>query len=303
MRQDLAALLDDVWNRSLNGRNALSFNEIYAQYEAPSGTHDFLESLHPHHVQTGKLPDDPEKLLEVYTGYERENTGAGYLWFASPYFQYDAATQRVVIHANPYKSVILLMKLIINEMLKEPPNPIYGNVNSAKAATLPCFAFGRNDTIIIYTCDENATHVVISRLQKWIKEGAVKQGQLIGSLPYLIETAHPGIGWSSEPPENVTVLDSYPAKLSFGKYLSQVLQIGLQIFVDNNATSKSVYDRLMQKVLTLAGFNLDHPHKISTPDAVFLQSVPWPGGQERKQKALYQRMAKDMGLVPFRSHN
>lgn len=301
MHQDLTALIEDIWSRSLSGRKTLSFKEIYAEYEAPSEGHEFLNSLLPVHIETDEWPDDPEALLQVYTAYERLNTGLGYLWFASPFFQEDAATQRVVIHANPYKSMVSIMKLIIDEMLREP-KPLYGGVNSAKAATLPCFASGRNDTIIIYTCGETATHAVISRLETWISEGKIKPRNLIGSLPYLIHTTIPGIGWSSEPPKGVTVLDSYSAKLSFGKYLSQVLQIGLEIFIDNNATSKSMFETLMGKVLALGGFSLDHPHKISMPSPIFLQSVPWPGDERRKQKLLFQRMVKDVGLVPFRSH-
>ncbi len=328
MRKDLQALLDDVWEKSANGTRSLTFGEIYAGYEAPSDDVEFVEGVHPDDVGVGfteaesvrthdRIPtreilgttasgqkihgssisnfeDDP-----LFVG--GQNTAQGYLWFGSPYYVANAAIERVVIHANPYNRLIRLMKLIRREMLQM--NPIFAGVNSAKVATLPCFNSGRNDTIIIYTTTQAATQAVLHRLRRWIAGGDVSSRDFLDALPYLIKSEAPGIGWGSEPPAGVQVLASYPAKLSFGKYLSQVLQIGLEIFADrdNNARSRKTYQDVLADVLVKAGFDLDNPHKISPPTPVFLESVPWPKGNEWKKKRLYLTMVKDHGFRPFRS--
>jgi hypothetical protein len=204
-----------------------------------------------------------------------------------------------VIHANPYNRAIRMMKLIQREILQE--NPLFAGVNSAKIATLPCFRCGRNDIIIIYTTTHAGTEAVLHRLRRWIAGGDVSSRDFMDALPFLFKKEAPGIGWGSEPPPGVQVLAIYPAKLSFGKYLAQVVQIGLGILVDNNARSKKIYVEELTDVLVQAGFDLDQPHKISTPKSSFLQSVPWPAGEDRKKKPLYLQMVKDHGLRPFRS--
>ncbi len=329
MHTDLERLLEDVWTRSNAGTRALTFGEIYAGYEAPSQGVEFVEGLHPSNIlelgglrdaesarQHDQIPSGeilgvtragramPGHTIEVYDEDDPlylggTNTGQGYLWFQSPYYVANAATERVVIHANPYNRLIRLMKLIHREILQE--NPLFAGVNSAKVATLPCFRAGRNDTIIIYTTANAATQAVLHRLRRWIAGGDVSSQDFMDALPFLIKKEAPGIGWGSEPPPGVQVLAIYSAKLSFGKYLSQVIQIGLGIIADNNVKSKKIYLEAVANVLDLAGFDLDQPHKISTPKPLFLQSLPWPSGEDRKKKPLYLRMVKDHGLRPFRS--
>lgn len=329
MHADLEKLLEDVWSRSNTGNRALTFGEIYSGYEAPSQGVEFVEGLHPKKLielggfrdaesarQHDRIPSGeilgvtrsgkamPGHTIEVYDEDDPlylggTNTGQGYLWFQSPYYVANAATERVVIHANPYNRLIRLMKLIHREILQE--NPLFAGVNSAKVATLPCFRSGRNDTIIIYTTAHAATEAVLHRLRRWIAGGDVSSRDFMDALPFLIQKESLGIGWASEPPANVQVLAIYPAKLSFGKYLSQVIQIGLGILVDNNSRSKKIYMEEVTDVLVQAGFDLDQPHKISAPKPLFLQSIPWPAGEERKKKPLYLRMVKDYGLRPFRS--
>jgi hypothetical protein len=331
MQKDLENLLEDVWSRSSGGTRALTFSEIYRGYEAPSQNIEFVEGLHPAKVavdlggfrdaesaaQHDQIPSEeiigvtplgsevPGHDIGVYDeddplSIAGTNTGLGYLWFSSPYYVANAATERVVIHANPYNRAIRLMKLIRREILQE--NPLFAGVNSAKVATLPCFRSGRNDVIIIYTTDNSATKAVLHRLRRWIAGGDVSSRDFMDALPFLIKVEEVGIGWASEPPNGIQVLAIYPAKLSFGKYLSQVVQIGLGIFVDQNTRSKQIFLELLADVLVQAGFDLAQPQRISTPTPLFQQSVPWPAGEERKKKPLYLRMAKDHGLIPLSSH-
>jgi len=307
MHSDLQALLDDIWKKSSNGTQSLTYRQIYAGYEDPSDSHEVVEALVPKLDLAHSAPVKSRELNESVDladdplDFGGEPTGQGYLWFGTRYYQPDAATERVVIHANPYPRVIRLMRLILGEILSN--NPRYSGVNSAKVATLPCFASGRNDTIIVYTHTHNGTLAIIYRLNRWIAEGEVSANDFLGSLPYLIKEEFTGIGWASEPPNGVQVLESYPAKLSFGKYLSQVLQIGLAIYADrdNNAQSRRTFDHVMADVLTHAGFDLESPHQIVTPRTEFLQSVPWTDDKRWKNSKLYLKMSKDHGFRPFRS--
>jgi hypothetical protein len=296
MDNDLRDWLDAVWAAGLAACGA-NFLTVYEAYESvvPSSERTFstvsdeadwvLERRH------GSGDFDDEDVL----GLGGENTGAGYLYVASPSFQPDGGRWRVVIHVRPYDKLVRLMRLVSSEIVEA--GRAFRNVNGAKVMTPECFQSGRNDTLIIYVKDRQTVDFVLVKLRMWIAEGLVVTKDFGGSLPKTICQVFKGVGYACEPP-NIQLLDSYRSKPSYGKYLSQIISIAAMIgarAAPRGACSKADFRKLATMVLRLAGIDAAKPHEFGNMDAVFRSSIPWKfGNVSVRLTPLYKAVIKEM---------
>jgi hypothetical protein len=203
------------------------------------------------------------------------NTGAGYLYVASPSHEDNASSHRVVIHVRPYNRLIRAMRLVVRDIVKAGGR--FADVNGAKVMTPACFQSGRNDTLIIYTKNKRTADLVTRELRLWMIEGLLHTDDFVSLFPKTIKTVCKGIGYACEPP-NVQVLASYPAKLSYGKFLSQVIHIATVLACAagrDRVGTKDDFLKLASAVLKKAGIDPATPYEFSTMDAAFRSSIPW----------------------------
>jgi hypothetical protein len=322
MDTDLKSWLETVWNEKQRTGSHVSYSKIYSYYER---TVDPVERTFTAGTNLGEneYPDvePPEDIVEsafegnlgaaTYVNRTLDasnetsedplelggiNTRAGYLYVPSPSHHDDASTHRVVIHARPYNRLIRVMRLVVRDIVKAGGR--FADVNGAKVMTPACFRSGRNDTLIIYTKNKKTADSVTRELLMWMAEGLLQTEHFVALFPKTIKKVCKGIGYACEPP-NVQVLKSYPNKLSYGKFLSQVIEIATVVACaagDSRVTKLEDFLGIAAAVLSKAGIDPQSPYEFGTMNAAFKGSIPWSYSSPVTARAspLYRTLVHEM---------
>lgn len=253
------------------------------------------QGLHAlHDSRFARDSDDP-------FGLEGVDIKGGYIFFFSPTFVEDGGRWRIVVNARPYSKLVKIVRLIIPEIVNA--GGAFKNVNSAKVMTPACFLSGRNDTLIIYARDRITVDHIITKFKMWIHEGIISTNDFVDIMPKTVHLACKGVGFATDPP-NIQILKSYPAKPSYGRYLSQIISVAIRIHlallgqkgmrapsVDVLATVCAVFRR--------AGIDPRTPYEIGQMHSVFRADLPWADEASetdiRMRSKLYNAILVDLG--------
>lgn len=307
---DLGMWLTAVWRMVQAARAPISLSQIYGEYEqmmdpaertfTDGGVPDDEETDFPDQYFEFVPGSNTDKILDDPLAVGGLNTGGGYLYTKSPTFQEGASRRRVVLHLRPYNQLIKAMRLIVRDIVKAGGR--FADVNGAKVMTPACFQSGRNDTLIIYVRTRQAADAVVRQLLHWVIEGDLRTKDFVAVLPKTIHPVHKGIGYACEPPQ-VTILNSYRVPNSYGRFLSQIIYIAMDIALAmtsdkgiTRALEGDDYLRVAEAVFLAAGIDPAKPYEFGDLPATFMTSLPWMEGSsiQVRQTALYDRILGDM---------